>query len=175
DRHCSGALRGEERGRRAARCGCTLPVLAEGQGRTEDARRDGPRRMAGLRPGRRAAVPGRSQPGDRGTDALLHDRLGHHLVAPTAVGAGGRLHAATGTTGLVRGSSFVRSSLRRTASAVAAIAVLLVWVVALRPQRLGGTTEYLAVRGVSMLPTMHNGDLVVVERQSSYRLPEILA
>ena len=69
----------------------------------------------------------------------------------------------------------MRPSLRRTASAVAAIAVLLVWVVALRPQRLGGTTEYLAVRGVSMLPTMHNGDLVVVERQSSYRRGEIIA
>ena len=55
------------------------------------------------------------------------------------------------------------------------IVTVVVWTIAFRPQRLGGRAEYVAVVGISITPTMHNGDLAVVERQSSYHRGDIIA
>jgi len=55
------------------------------------------------------------------------------------------------------------------------IAVVVVWAIAFRPQRLGGPADYVAVVGISMTPTMHNGDLAVVEQQSNYHRGDIIA
>jgi len=58
-----------------------------------------------------------------------------------------------------------------------AIAVLacLVWAQYVRPQSLGGRAGYVLVSGHSMLPRYKTGDLVVVERHSSYHKGEVIA
>jgi signal peptidase I len=43
------------------------------------------------------------------------------------------------------------------------------------PQRLGGRAAWVMVSGTSMLPRLHTGDLVLVERQSSYHVGEVVA
>ena len=43
------------------------------------------------------------------------------------------------------------------------------------PQRLGGRADWVMVSGTSMLPHLHTGDLVLVERQSSYHVGEVVA
>jgi signal peptidase len=43
------------------------------------------------------------------------------------------------------------------------------------PQRLGGRANWVMVSGTSMLPHFHTGDLVLVERQSSYHVGEVVA
>lgn len=43
------------------------------------------------------------------------------------------------------------------------------------PQSLGGRVAYVRVDGWSMNPTLHNGDLAVVRRQSSYRVGDVVA
>jgi signal peptidase I len=44
-----------------------------------------------------------------------------------------------------------------------------------RPQSLGGSTEYVEVHGISMTPTIHDGDVVVVEKQASYQVGDVVA
>ncbi len=43
------------------------------------------------------------------------------------------------------------------------------------PQSLGGRAGWVLVSGTSMLPHLHTGDLVLVERQSSYHVGEVVA
>jgi signal peptidase len=43
------------------------------------------------------------------------------------------------------------------------------------PQSLGGRAGWVLVSGTSMLPHLHTGDLVLVERQASYRVGEVVA
>lgn len=43
------------------------------------------------------------------------------------------------------------------------------------PQRLGGRADWVMVSGTSMLPHLHTGDLVLVERRSSYHVGEVVA
>lgn len=43
------------------------------------------------------------------------------------------------------------------------------------PQGLGGRAGWVLVSGTSMLPRLHTGDLVLVERQSSYHVGEVVA
>src|SRR5690348_15843131 len=44
-----------------------------------------------------------------------------------------------------------------------------------RPQSVGGRAGWVLVSGTSMLPRLHTGDLVLVERHSSYHVGEVVA
>jgi len=68
-----------------------------------------------------------------------------------------------------------RSSLRRTVRLALLALPLLGWAMWLRPEFLGGRVDYVIVGGQSMLPTLHGGDLVVVERESAYRVGDVVA
>jgi signal peptidase I len=61
------------------------------------------------------------------------------------------------------------------AFAILFIAACAAWFVALRPAPLGGPATYVIVRGVSMEPTYHAGDLVIVRRRPDYRVGDIVA
>ena len=52
---------------------------------------------------------------------------------------------------------------------------LLGWAIWLRPEFAGGRVDYIIVGGQSMLPTLHGGDLVVVERKPAYRIGDVVA
>jgi signal peptidase len=58
---------------------------------------------------------------------------------------------------------------------VVVLAAGVLWAAELRPQRLGGTTDYVMVQGVSMLPTYRSGDLVLVRPAASYGVGDIVA
>jgi signal peptidase I len=60
-------------------------------------------------------------------------------------------------------------------SSVITIAVLAGWALWLRPAALGGSVDYVVVRGDSMLPTYASGDLVVVRTEPSYVPGEVVA
>jgi signal peptidase len=66
---------------------------------------------------------------------------------------------------------------RANKSAAIAIAILvcLFWTQYLRPQAFGGRAAYVLVSGKSMLPRYHTGDLVLVEKQSSYHVGQLIA
>jgi signal peptidase len=49
------------------------------------------------------------------------------------------------------------------------------WAQFLRPQSLGGRAGYVLVSGQSMEPRYHTGDMVLVERQSSYHKGQVIA
>ena len=66
----------------------------------------------------------------------------------------------------------------KVANYIALVAVLLViggWVVFLRPQALGGNVSYIVVRGTSMLPIFHTGDLVIVRTEPDYGPDDVVA
>lgn len=72
----------------------------------------------------------------------------------------------------------LRVALRRTNQALSVAAVLaavLFWALFLRPQSLGGPAGYVLVSGHSMLPRYHTGDMVLVEKRSSYHVGEVIA
>jgi signal peptidase len=68
-----------------------------------------------------------------------------------------------------------RPTLYGIVSAAAIIVIGLLWAVTFRPQSLGGPAGYVMVRGVSMNPTYHTGDLVVTHPRSSYGKGDIVA
>lgn len=43
------------------------------------------------------------------------------------------------------------------------------------PTQLGGSTSYMIIRGVSMNPSIHSGDLVIVRKRSSYPVHAVVA
>ena len=61
------------------------------------------------------------------------------------------------------------------ASLLLLVAVVVFWAFVLRPQTLGGPAGYVLVSGHSMLPRYHTGDLVLVERKSSYHVGQVIA
>jgi signal peptidase I len=69
----------------------------------------------------------------------------------------------------------MRSKAAKLATYALVAAFLAVWVVYLRPVTLGGRAGYVLVSGHSMLPRYHTGDLVIVEKQSSYHVGELIA
>ena len=101
--------------------------------------------------------------------AELHARIG-----PLSAGLAARR---------ARGAALQRArrlagSLRRPAN-LAFLAVLALvaagWWVTLRPTSfLGGSASFLVVKGTSMLPTLHTGDLVLAEAQPSYRAGDLV-
>ncbi len=58
------------------------------------------------------------------------------------------------------------------ATAFAIVLGLGTWA-ALAPPQLGGATSYVITTGISMLPRYHGGDLVLLRRESSYRVGEV--
>jgi len=58
-------------------------------------------------------------------------------------------------------------------SAQLALLATLLWFAL--PQALGGRAGWVLVSGTSMLPHFHTGDLVLVERRSSYHVGEVIA
>jgi len=72
----------------------------------------------------------------------------------------------------------VRLTWWRPANVAFAIAIVVLaglWAVTFRPQSLGGPAGYVLVRGVSMEPMYHTGDLVLVRAESSYRVGDVVA
>ena len=43
------------------------------------------------------------------------------------------------------------------------------------PTQIGGSTSYMIIRGISMNPSIHSGDLVIVREQSSYPVNAVVA
>ena len=55
-------------------------------------------------------------------------------------------------------------------------ALLLVgWAIWLRPEFAGGRVDYIIVGGQSMRPVLHGGDLVMVQREPTYRVGDVVA
>jgi signal peptidase I len=63
----------------------------------------------------------------------------------------------------------------RFVGAVLTVMLLIVWFVLFRPQVLGGHAAFVGVNGISMTPTMDNGDLAVIEKEPSYHVGDIIA
>jgi signal peptidase I len=83
---------------------------------------------------------------------------------------------------LVPAASIDRAALRAAlerawsiASIALVVAACVLWAMFLRPQSLGGTAGYVLVSGESMEPRYHTGDMVLVERRSSYRVGDVIA
>lgn len=64
---------------------------------------------------------------------------------------------------------------KRIVSLAAQLAVLAALLWFCLPQAVGGRADWVLVSGTSMLPRLHTGDLVLVERQSSYHVGEVVA
>lgn len=82
------------------------------------------------------------------------------------------------TLALVQPPHWLSGAFSRTnKSAGIAIMILacLFWAQFLRPQSLGGNAGYVLVSGQSMEPRYHTGDLVLVEKQSSYHAGQLIA
>ncbi|MDX6486049.1 MAG: signal peptidase [Gaiellaceae bacterium] len=79
---------------------------------------------------------------------------------------------------LVSPPSELRAAFARTnksAGIAFAVLVCLFWAQYLRPASLGGNASYVLVSGKSMEPRYHTGDLVLVERHSSYHAGQVVA
>jgi signal peptidase I len=68
-----------------------------------------------------------------------------------------------------------RQRLANSLFATGIILLAVVWTFTFRPQRLGGPVAYVMIEGVSMLPTFHSGDLVIVRRGDTYEPGQVVA
>jgi signal peptidase len=66
-----------------------------------------------------------------------------------------------------------RAKLLAAITAELAVLAALLWFCL--PQSLGGRAGWVLVSGTSMLPHLHTGDLVLVERQAGYHVGEVVA
>ena len=64
---------------------------------------------------------------------------------------------------------------RRLLADVGVLALIAVLAFALWPARLGGTTSFVIIKGTSMEPKFHTGDLAVVRTQDHYSVGDIVA
>ena len=65
--------------------------------------------------------------------------------------------------------------LRRAAADILVMVLIAVAAFAIWPVRLGGATSYIIIKGTSMEPKFHTGDLAVLRAQDSYRTGDIVA
>ena len=65
--------------------------------------------------------------------------------------------------------------LRKNARFLIPALLVLVWLVLFRPASLGGPAGYVMVSGVSMEPTIQDGDFVLTRAQDRYELGDIVA
>lgn len=65
--------------------------------------------------------------------------------------------------------------LRRAVADILVMALIAVAAFAIWPVRLGGGTSYIIIKGTSMEPKFHTGDLAVLRAQDSYRKGDIVA
>jgi signal peptidase len=65
--------------------------------------------------------------------------------------------------------------MKKAAGLVFTLALLGGWALLLRPMSMGGPAGYVMVRGVSMNPTYHTGDLVLTHPRTQYRNGDIVA
>ena len=63
----------------------------------------------------------------------------------------------------------------RIVSIAAFVAAVVAWAIFLRPGFLGGSAGFVTVSGTSMEPGMHTGDVVLMHRQDSYRVGDVVA
>jgi signal peptidase I len=68
----------------------------------------------------------------------------------------------------------VRRRLARALEIAVAVALAAAWALTLRPTSLGGPATYVVVRGDSMLPDFHSGDLVVLRAASGYGTGDVV-
>lgn len=71
-------------------------------------------------------------------------------------------------------SARLRAPFRRAIELAVWIIVVGIWAVTLRPTSLGGPATYVVVRGDSMLPTFHSGDLVILHASAAYGSGDIV-
>src|SRR5205814_6222158 len=69
----------------------------------------------------------------------------------------------------------VIAMIRRYLSLTALAAVIVLWMLFLRPASLGGPVSYIIIRGSSMLPTYTSGDLIIVRTAPDYRVGDVVA
>ena len=63
----------------------------------------------------------------------------------------------------------------RTLRIVLTVAAMASWFMFLRPIALGGDTTYAYVKGISMEPTYHTADLVVLHKRDNYAVGDVVA
>src|SRR5262249_55845956 len=99
----------------------------------------------------------------RGLGHRLHPDLLREGSGERRPGSAARDHLRGGPVSVVR-----RRRARRAIELGFGAAFLLVWMLLLRPSSLGGPATYVIIRGDSMLPGYHSGDLVVLQATAAY-------
>jgi len=66
-------------------------------------------------------------------------------------------------------------SMKGVIAGLISVAAVASWFFLLRPAMLGGCASYIDVKGISMEPTLHTGDLAVLRRQRTYQVGDIVA
>jgi signal peptidase I len=68
----------------------------------------------------------------------------------------------------------MKARVRRLAELAVGLALLGAWTFTLRPASLGGPATYVVVRGDSMLPGFHSGDLVVLQAATGFAIGDVV-
>jgi signal peptidase I len=69
----------------------------------------------------------------------------------------------------------VIAKIRHYLSLTALAAVIVLWMLFLRPASLGGPVSYIIIRGSSMLPRYASGDLIIVRTTPDYQVGDVVA